>query len=107
MTRFILQQGAIEVAYGSDDLFANLYTYFLSVSDERLSYDEKYGDESEAMKIIESVDASQSGTYFHINTAEGMIGKHVSRETMVNFMKLYGVPEKHWKLVEQGKEISG
>ncbi|KAL0069968.1 hypothetical protein AAF712_002865 [Marasmius tenuissimus] len=105
MTRFEIEQGEIRIAYGSEDLSTSGYTYFLSVVDERLSYGD-VEDPSEALTIIESIDASQDGMYFAINTDKHLIGKHVSNDTMIVFMKRYGVPEKHWKLVQQGKEIA-
>jgi hypothetical protein len=102
MTRYTIKRGDITVAYGSDDILGA----FLSVEDARLMWKEEANDE---INMIAAAAATGSygdggGVYLALTTGMG-IGKRVTRPTMAEFMKRYGVPSSHLDAVVRGKDF--
>ncbi|KAK0497844.1 hypothetical protein EDD18DRAFT_1159725 [Armillaria luteobubalina] len=99
MTRYTIEQGNIEIAYGSDKATG----YFLAVVDKRLMWEK---NASKAVNgIVEKVDGGGNGSYFDLHTGLGGFGSRVSKEVIAEFMQRYGVPEDKLKLVRAGSDI--
>ncbi|KAK0236717.1 hypothetical protein EDD85DRAFT_770995 [Armillaria nabsnona] len=99
MTRYTIEQGSIEIAYGADEITG----YFLAVVDQRLMWKQKA---SKAVNgTVEKVDAGGNGSYFNLHTGAGGFGFRVSKEVIAEFMQRYGVPEDKLKLVRAGKDL--
>ncbi|KAF9435249.1 hypothetical protein BGZ76_006626 [Entomortierella beljakovae] len=87
MVRYQITQGPITIAYGYDGAMVG---YFLSVTDDRLGYQE--GDSSQVNDICEKVSMDGGGGYFNLNTyVIGGFGYKVSKATIFTFMKRYGI----------------
>ncbi|KAJ6536026.1 hypothetical protein DFH09DRAFT_98984 [Mycena vulgaris] len=102
MTRYTMKRGDITVTYGSDDILG----VFFGVEDARLMWKE---DASEEINEVATGAATGSygdggGVYLALTTQTG-IGKKVTRATMVEFMKRYGVPANHLAAVARGAEF--
>ncbi|KAF9163489.1 hypothetical protein DFQ27_005519 [Actinomortierella ambigua] len=79
--------GALNVAWGYDDA---LRGYFLTISDNRLAWQQ--GQSDEMTKICEQVSEDGAGRYFDLNTYPvGGFGYRVSEATMFTFMRRYGI----------------
>ena len=67
---------------------------FLSVVDKNLEWRE--GESEEVNKIAMDVNGNDGdGSYFDIHTGENGYGRKVSKETMITYLKRYGIPESH------------
>ncbi|KAK0189840.1 hypothetical protein F5146DRAFT_1052855 [Armillaria mellea] len=99
MTRYTIEEGSIEIAYGTDHVTG----YFLAVVDKRLKWQQSA---SKAVNsIAQKVEAGGNGSYFDLHTGPGGFGSRVSKEVIAEFMQRYGVPEDILKLVRAGKDM--
>ncbi|KAK0463030.1 uncharacterized protein EV420DRAFT_1151037 [Desarmillaria tabescens] len=98
MTRYTIEQGDIEIAYGTDRATG----YFLAVVDKRLMW--KTSADA-ANEVAKKIDAGGNGSYLDLHTGESGFGFRVSKEVIAEFMQRYGVPEEKLKLVRAGKGI--
>lgn len=99
MTRYTIEQGKIEIAYGTDHATG----YFLAVVDQRLMWKENASETVNG--TVEKIDAGGDGSYFNLHTGAGGFGFRVSKEVIAEFMQRYGVPEDKLKLVRAGKNM--
>jgi hypothetical protein len=99
MTRFEFENGPhIKIAYGSDHVIG----VFLSVSDDRLEYDDKASDEVNG--ITEKVGVKDGGgSYFDLHTGQNGFGFRVSNKVMRVYLARYGVPEEKINLIFKQK----
>ena len=90
------------MAYGYD---TGMKGYFLAVTDSRLKYCPKAS--KEVNSVCENIGVLDGGgSYFDLNTYEfGGFGQKVSVPVIVEFMRRYGVPEKHLKMVKKCEPI--
>lgn len=102
MTRHTIQNGEITVNYGSDDILG----VFFDVTDARLAWRQDASDEINeiAKEAATGSYGDGGGVYLALTTGMG-IGKRVTRATMVEFMRRYGVPASHLDAVASGKEF--
>lgn len=85
MVRHEKRLGVTDIAWGYDE---QLQEYFLTIKDERLSWQERQS--TEVNNIIEKVSLSQEGNYFELNTyLVGRFGHRISQETIFTFMRRY------------------
>ncbi|KAJ7108009.1 hypothetical protein C8R43DRAFT_963034 [Mycena crocata] len=100
MTRYTIKQGDITIAYGSDDILG----VFFDVTDSRLNWKEHASEEINEVASSAATGSSGDGggSYLALTTGMG-IGKRVTRATIVEFMKRYGVPANHLDAVARGK----
>ncbi|KAJ7114794.1 hypothetical protein C8R44DRAFT_984196 [Mycena epipterygia] len=87
MTRYTMQHGDITVKYGSDDVLGVFFDINEVASAAATG---SYGD--------------GGGVYLALTTGMG-IGKKVTKATMVEFMRRYGVPANHLAAVTAGKQF--
>ncbi|KAJ7114822.1 hypothetical protein C8R44DRAFT_629786 [Mycena epipterygia] len=97
-----MQHGDITVNYGSDDVLG----VFFDVTDARLGWQENASTE---INEVASAAATGSygdggGVYLALTTGMG-IGKKVTKATMVEFMRRYGVRANHLAAVTAGKQF--
>ncbi|GBE78626.1 hypothetical protein BKA93DRAFT_203494 [Sparassis latifolia] len=96
MGRHVIEQGAIEIAYGTDHATG----YFLSVVDARLAWSEDATDAVNA--VAEGLCAHGGGSYFDLHTGPGGFGRKVDVATLMTFWQRYGVPAQHVQLAKLG-----
>ena len=92
--RYEIKGSPLSIAYGFDEMCTS--GMFLSVSDERVEENEHASDEVNAVAMKIGVgDGDGDGSYFDLHTGQHGFGQRVSCETMMTFMRRYGVPEEH------------
>ncbi|KAF8169165.1 hypothetical protein K438DRAFT_1615592, partial [Mycena galopus ATCC 62051] len=81
---------------------------FLSLEDARLMWDENVSKEINEVAAAAATGSygDGGGVYLALTTGMG-IGKKVSRATIVEFMRRYGVPAKHLDAVARGPKSEG
>ena len=90
--RYEIKSSPISIAYGYDEMCTS--GMFLSVFDERLEWSEQASREVNA--VTEQLGVGDGGgSYFDLHTGQTGFGQKVSCETMMTFMRRFGVPEEH------------
>jgi hypothetical protein len=89
MTRFEFENGPLTITYGQDEITG----VFFSVADSRLIPDEE-AQSKEVYEICNSYNAEE-GIYLELTNSKHGFGKKVSDETLIYFMKKFGVKQEH------------
>jgi len=99
-----IKQNDIIIFYGFEEGEENK-GYFLEVCDKRLS--EKENSNEEVNRVLERVKSGvEKGSYFSLftgNVKNYNFGLRVGKDILIEFMRLYKVPEMHIQLVEENK----
>ncbi|KAE9404189.1 hypothetical protein BT96DRAFT_917126 [Gymnopus androsaceus JB14] len=102
MGRVVINQGSLNIAYGSDHATG----YFLSVSDTRLQH--RSGAPAEVNEIAGLVEEKQGyGGYFDLHTGPVGFGFKATLETLVYYWGVYGVPKNDIERARRGLEVPG
>lgn len=94
MARYEIINGPIKVAYGNDNMYRCI---FLLVSDTRLQADDSNSRDVNQVCMQQVASINGNGEYLRLFTCHRIRGTTVDRQTMAEFYRRYGVPERQIK----------